>query len=101
METTRRSATGSLCAPAAGWPGVVPPAAVPGPAERPAASGVAHSEQNFAPGGLTVPQVGQPAASGVAHSEQNFAPARLSVAHVGQITWAVPQWSRRSDRAPA
>jgi hypothetical protein len=60
------------------------PAAAAGVA--PASSGVAHSEQNFAPGVLDVPQFGQAAASGVAHSEQNFAPGRFSVPQFGQIT---------------
>src|SRR5687767_12815059 len=44
-------------------------------AVAPPASGVAHSEQNFADGGLTMPQFGQPAARGEAHSMQNLAPA--------------------------
>jgi hypothetical protein len=96
-DTNRRSATGSDAAP----PGLGPTGWAVAPGRALAASGVAHSEQNFAPGGLTVPQVGQPAASGVPHSTQNFAPARLSVAQVGQITRAMPQLSRRSDRAPA
>jgi hypothetical protein len=34
---------------------------------------------------LTVPHVGQPAASGVAHSEQNFAPERFSVPQFVQV----------------
>ena len=54
-------------------------------ASRPTASGVAHSEQNFAPGWLTKPQFGQPAASGDAHSMQNFAPATFCVPQFGQI----------------
>jgi hypothetical protein len=36
-------------------------------------------------GGLTKPQLGQPAASGEAHSMQNFAPTRFSVEQLGQI----------------
>ena len=39
-------------------------------------------------GGFAVPQLGQAAASGVAHSVQNFAPARFSVPQFGQITCA-------------
>jgi hypothetical protein len=39
----------------------------------------------LAVGGLTVPHVGQPAASGVAHSEQNFAPGRFSDPQFEQI----------------
>jgi hypothetical protein len=79
--------------PSAWAPGLVAPGAdvaVPAVAaviagRTPACSGVAHSEQNFAPGGLTVPHVGQPAASADPHSMQNFAPARFSVPQVEQI----------------
>jgi NAD(P)-dependent dehydrogenase (short-subunit alcohol dehydrogenase family) len=60
--------------------------AAPDAGRAPACNGVAHSEQNFAVGGLIVPHVGQPVASAVAHSEQNFAPERFSVAQFGQIT---------------
>ncbi len=56
--------------------------AAPAAAKR----GVAHSEQNFAPGVFAVPQLGQPEASGVAHSEQNFAPGRFSVPQLEQVT---------------
>ena len=45
----------------------------------------AHSEQNFAVGGLTVPQLGQPAANALPHSMQYFAPARFSVPQTGQV----------------
>ena len=76
-------------------------AALPGARRAPAWSGVAHSEQNFAVGGLIVPQFGQPAASGVAHSEQNFAPGRFSVAQFGQITVREHTDSERAqDRRP-
>ena len=61
------------------------------------ASGVAHSEQNLAPGALLVPQLGQAVANGVAHSMQNLAPGRFSVPQVEQITWvadsSVGWWS--------
>src|SRR5690349_1889876 len=98
MLTTRRSPTGPVgfAAPAPAPvpapvpdPARAPPAACAAAAGRgPACSGVAHSEQNFAVGGLIVPQLGQPDASGVAHSEQNLAPMRFSVAQFGQITGA-------------
>jgi hypothetical protein len=52
----------------------------------PAASGVAHSEQNFAPGTFVIPHDGHVVVSGVAHSAQNFAPGRLSVPQFGQVT---------------
>ncbi len=48
-------------------------------------SGVAQFPQNFAAGGLTVPQFGQATANGVAHSTQNFAPTRFSVPQFEQI----------------
>lgn len=67
-------------APACGW--------IAAAGWAPAASGVAHSEQNFAPGTFVVPHDGQVVASGVAHSAQNFAPKRLSLPQVGQVTWA-------------
>jgi len=54
-------------------------------ARTPVCKGVAHSAQNFAVGGLTVPQFGQALASAVPHSVQNFAPGRFSVPHVGQF----------------
>jgi hypothetical protein len=54
-----------------------------------AVSGVAHSEQNFAPGTFVVPHDGQVVTSGVAHSAQNFAPGRLSVPQFGQVKWAM------------
>jgi hypothetical protein len=50
-----------------------------------AESGVAHSAQNFAPGGLEKPQLGQPAANGDAHSLQNLAVARFWVPQLAQI----------------
>ena len=49
---------------------------------------VAHSAQNFAAGGLGVPQFGQARASGVAHSVQNFADAGFSVRQLAQINAA-------------
>jgi hypothetical protein len=52
----------------------------------PACNGVAHSEQNLAPAGLTVPHVGQPGANGDPHSVQNFASARFPVPQFEQIT---------------
>jgi hypothetical protein len=64
----------------------VPAAPAVAAGRAPATRGVAHSEQNFAVGALTVPHVGQTAASGVAHSEQNLAPTRFSLPQVGQIT---------------
>jgi len=75
--TDRPAATAG--APIWGW--------APGVWVAPAPSGVAHSEQNFAPGTFVVPHDGQLVASGVAHSAQNFAPGRLSVPQLGQITW--------------
>ncbi len=48
-------------------------------------SGVAHSEQNFAPGGFGDPQFEQTTANGVAHSLQNLAPTRFSLPQFGQI----------------
>jgi hypothetical protein len=51
----------------------------------PAANGVAHSEQNFALGGLTKPQLGQPLDRGEAHSMQNLAPATFFVPQLEQI----------------
>ena len=87
MLTTRRSATDPVAA-VAGAVAADPVAWAAADGRAPAWSGVAHSEQNFADGGLIVPQLGQPPASGVAHSEQNFAPGRFSVAQVGQITGA-------------
>jgi hypothetical protein len=50
-----------------------------------AASGVAHSEQNFAPGEFEVPHVGHMAANRVAHSLQNLAPVGFSVPQFGQV----------------
>jgi len=50
------------------------------------ASGVAHSEQNFADGAFAVPQFGHAWARGVAHSVQNLAPIRFSVPQLVQIT---------------
>ncbi len=52
----------------------------------PAASGVAHSEQNLAVGPFGVPHEGQVTARRVAHSEQNFAPGAFSVPQFEQIT---------------
>lgn len=77
-DTSRRSATGT-----AGVDRAVRDATMEGVAA--AASGVAHSEQNFEAGVLTVPQVGQGAANRVAHSLQNFALAGFSVPQFGQI----------------
>jgi hypothetical protein len=55
-----------------------------GPTAR-GCSGVAHCEQNFAVGGLTLPQVGQGLATGLPHSMQNLASARLAVPQFQQI----------------
>jgi hypothetical protein len=51
-----------------------------------AASGAAHSMQNFALGPFAVPQFAHCVPSSVAHSMQNFAPARFSVPQFEQIT---------------
>src|SRR5262249_14784412 len=85
MLTTRRSATGPgpFAPVVAGLARGAGLGAAGAAALAPACSGVAHSEQNLAVGGLIVPQFGQPVASGVAHSEQNFAPTRFSVAQFG------------------
>ena len=56
----------------------------------PAASGVAHSPQNFAVGAFAAPQAGQRRRVGAAHSTQNLRPASFSVPQFEQIT-------RRSD----
>ena len=80
----RRSATGPVdparCADAIGEGAT--DAAGRGAPPRPNA----HSEQNFAPGGFVVPQLGQGAAIGLAHSVQNFAPGRFSVPQFEQTT---------------
>jgi hypothetical protein len=47
---------------------------------------VPHSLQNFAPGLLVAPQLGQPAFMAAPHSLQNFAPGSFSTAQFGQIT---------------
>jgi hypothetical protein len=57
----------------------------------PPASDVAHSEQNFAVGELGVRHVGQTATSRSAHSLQNLAPAGLSLPQFEQITRALLQ----------
>jgi hypothetical protein len=46
-----------------------------------AVRGVAHSGQNFAVGGASVPQAGQRRAMRLAHSTQNLAPAGFSCWH--------------------
>jgi hypothetical protein len=56
----------------------------------PAASGDAHSPQNFASGLLAAPQDGQFVASRAAHSLQNLRPASFSVPQFEQT-------KRRSD----
>src|SRR5687767_5361179 len=83
IETSRRSA-------------VAADAAVMGAASCRAAAcgaptpiGVAHSEQNLAPGGFGAPQLGHAAANGLAHSVQNLAPTRFSVPQLEQITCRV------------
>src|SRR6185503_1084380 len=67
-------------------------------ARTPACSGVAHSEQNLAVGGLTVPQVGQAEANPDPHSVQNFAPGRFSVPQTGQFMRRGAYRSRAADR---
>jgi hypothetical protein len=42
--------------------------------------------QNFAPGLLIAPQLGQPADRALPHSLQNFAPASLGAPQLGQFT---------------
>jgi hypothetical protein len=78
-DTTRRSATGDALRPGATALGTGAEAF-----ELPV-SGVAHSEQNLAPGGLAKPHCGHAAARGAAQSLQNFAPARFSLPQLGQI----------------
>src|SRR4051794_27887796 len=98
MLTSRRSPTEPACAagsrraaslgpsPRGAGPPLAPAAPGFGGTPPRPASGVAHSEQNFAVGPLVVPQLGQAMASGVAHSVQNFAPGRFSVPQLLQIT---------------
>jgi hypothetical protein len=45
-----------------------------------------HSEQNFAVGDSSVPQLSQARASAAPHSSQNFAPGRFSCRHRGHLT---------------
>ena len=61
---------GEGCAAEVGWP--------------PEPSAVPHSMQNFAPAGLSAPQLGQRRPNGVPQDMQNFAPAGLSAPHAGQ-----------------
>lgn len=100
-DTRRRSATGSPACPAA-VPLDARAAAVTGaPAVLEfAVSGDAHSEQNFALGGLAKPQVAQGPAKGVAHSLQNLAPARFSLPQFGQINRCQPQTTLGPERIP-
>jgi hypothetical protein len=86
MLTKRRSASGGLEESCRVGVGVATPAFPLVALAALGESGVAHSEQNLAPGRLTKPQFGQPALSGAAHSMQNFAPATFSVEQFGQIT---------------
>jgi hypothetical protein len=65
-----------------------------------AESGVAHSGQNLAVGGLVVPHVGQTWPSGVAHSMQKRAPAAFSVPQFGQITAASVRTTRLAAQRP-
>ena len=74
-ETSRRSATAAELATGACAAG-----------RAVGSSGVAHSEQNFAPGRFALPQVGQDAGRGVAHSAQNLEPGRFSVPQFEQVT---------------
>lgn len=90
----RRSETGTprLVATAAGRDA---PAALALPV-----SAVAHSEQNFAPGGLTKAHCGHGAARGAAQSLQNFAPARFSFPQLGQIKASRPLRLLGPERIP-
>src|SRR3954470_15175259 len=95
--TRRRSATVSFRAPGAfGATG----AAAAGAAER-VPSGVAHSEQNFAFGRLTNPQLGHPDTSGDAHSMQNFAPGMFWVPQAPQIKLDEAYLREIAPRGPA
>ena len=47
---------------------------------------VPHSPQNFAPGGLTAPHVGQPLASRDPHSRQNLRVGSFGVPHWLQVS---------------
>ncbi len=67
-------------------------------AGRARTSGVAHSPQNLAPGGLAVPHAGHEAESGVAHSVQNLRPASFSVPQLEQVMTARTSGSRFAQR---
>src|SRR5690349_2525767 len=89
--TRRRSATG-----VAAWLEPAPVVAGRGAAApAPPARAVPHSLQNFAPGLLIAPQLGQPAASVAPHSLQNLAPGMFSEPQLAQITLVL------YDRRPA